>query len=51
MTEPPMTPTRVILSGARTSRSGVLAESKDPYTIFLLRPRAQAFSPCMGSHR
>jgi hypothetical protein len=44
-------PTPVILSGARTSRSEVLAESKDPYSIFALRNDIQAFDPRMDSHR
>jgi hypothetical protein len=34
----------VILSGARTSRSEVLAESKDPYTLLRFHVRLEAFS-------
>jgi hypothetical protein len=41
----------VILSGARTSRSEALAESKDPYSIFAFRNDIRAFDPRMGSHR
>jgi len=43
--------TLVILSGARTSRSEVLAESKDPYPLLPLHNCVQAFSLCMGLNR
>ena len=41
----------VILSGARTSRSEVLAESKDPYSLLPLRERVQPFPLCIGLQR
>jgi hypothetical protein len=41
-----MTPALVILSGARTSRREVLAESKDPYSLSLFHNHVLAFSPC-----
>jgi hypothetical protein len=37
----------VILSGAGTSRSEVLAESKDPYSHLSHHDCVKAFSPCM----
>ena len=40
---------RVILSGARTSRSEILAESKDPYSRTSLTDCPEAFFPCKGS--
>jgi hypothetical protein len=36
----------VILSEARTSRSEVRTESKDPYSHLPLRDYVEAFSPC-----
>jgi hypothetical protein len=39
----------VILSGARTSQSEVLAESKAPYSTLPLHDRVQALSPYIGS--
>ena len=42
---------RVILSGGRTSRSEVLAESKDPYSLLPLHACVQTSSPCMGLQR
>ena len=47
----PQSPILVILSGARASRSEVLAESKDPYSLLPLHDCVQAFSLCMGSQR
>jgi hypothetical protein len=47
----PQSPPHVILSGARTSRSEVLAESKDPYSLLPLHDCVQAFSLCMRLQR
>jgi hypothetical protein len=46
--ESSQSPLAVILSGARTSQSEVLAESKAPYSILPLQDCVQAFSPCIG---
>ena len=46
--ESSQSPPFVILSGARASRSEVLAESKDPYS---LHERVQTLSLCMRLQR
>jgi hypothetical protein len=46
-----MSPIRVILSGASTSRSEALAESKDPCVSLPLRGYRKAFAPCPESNR
>ena len=45
------TTTPVILSGVRTSRSGVLAQSKDPYSLVPSYDCLRAFFPCSGLQR
>ena len=46
-----MNPVPVILSVTRTSRSEILAESKDLYSILSRRDGIPPFSPCMELDR